>query len=108
MTSIKVGNRNLGTYNYNTVTGVLNSQTYGNGDTVTYTYDNLGRVKTTTYSDGLTIYYAYSGEGDLYSVTSWKNIILITPVPAGKPAGTGRKSRIIIRSIITSRICRAM
>ena len=65
----------------------LNSQTYGNGDTVTYTYDNLDRVKTTTYSDGLIINYAYSGEGDLHSVTSWKNIILITPVPAGSQAG---------------------
>ena len=48
--------------------GLLTSQAYGNGDSVSFTYDNLGRVKTTTYSDGRILTYRYTGDGQLYSV----------------------------------------
>ena len=50
VTSMKVGTRTLASYQYGPNNGLLLSQTYGNGDIVAFTYDTLGRVKTTTYS----------------------------------------------------------
>ena len=52
---------------------MLLSQTYGNGDQVSFTYDNLGRTKTTTYMDDdenivRVLSYIYTGDGQLYSV----------------------------------------
>ena len=69
VTSMKVGSRTLASYQYGPNNGLLLSQTYGNGDIVSFTYDNLGRVKTTTYDDGRVLLYTYNGEGRLYSVT---------------------------------------
>ena len=70
MTSAKVGSRTLSTYTYGANNGPLTKQTYGNGDTVAYTYDDLGRVKTSTTSDGKTVVYTYNGEGKLHSATT--------------------------------------
>ena len=69
VTSMKVGSRTLASYQYGPNNGLLLSQTYGNGDIVAFTYDTLGRVKTTTYDDGRVLTYTYNGEGHLYSVT---------------------------------------
>ena len=68
-TEISVGTRLLASYVYNQNNGSLVTQTYGNGETVSYEYDHLGRVIKTTYSSGLVLTYAYTGEGYLYSVT---------------------------------------
>ena len=71
-TAIKVGTRVLAQYNYYPNNGPLQTQTYGNGHTVNYTYDNLGRTKTVTHAGGRTLTYAYTGDGQLYSVTETK------------------------------------
>ena len=67
MLSAKVGNRNLSTNTYASGNGQMTKQTYGNGASITYTYDILGRVKTATYADGRKLTYAYNGEGELHS-----------------------------------------
>ena len=46
-----------------------NGQTSGNGNAVSFTYDILGRAKTTTYSDGRVLTYTYTGDGELYRIT---------------------------------------
>ncbi|HIT33990.1 MAG TPA: DNRLRE domain-containing protein, partial [Candidatus Faecousia intestinigallinarum] len=66
MTSFQVGNRNLANYSYQPGNGLLSQQTYGNGDSVSLTYDHLGRVTAETFSDGRTVSHVYNGEGDLY------------------------------------------
>ena len=75
-TSISVGSGAdaiaLAAYNYGANNGLLTSQTYGNSDSVSFTYDNLGRVKTTTYSDGRVLTYRYTGDGQLYCVQDSK------------------------------------
>ena len=72
MTELKVGSRTLATYTYGTGNGLLQKQTYGNGDSVSFDYDDLGRTKTATYSDGLVLTYVYNGEGNLHSLTETK------------------------------------
>ena len=77
--SIKVGQqpqdnqepkpRTLVTNTYDADSGLLEKQTYGNGHTVTFEYDNLGRTKKVIYSNGPTLTYAYTGDGQLHSVT---------------------------------------
>ena len=67
---IKVGTAiTLASYTYGPKNGNLSVQTYGNGDTVSYTYDNLGKVKTVSWSDGRTVTYTYNGEGSIYSIS---------------------------------------
>ena len=63
-----MGTQQLAAYTYGTGNGQLIKQTYGNGDYVSFTYDNLGRVKTATYSEGRKLTYRYTGDGQLYSV----------------------------------------
>ncbi len=70
---IKVGNKVLAEYVYGDSNGMLLSQSYGNEDSVSFTYDNLGRAKTTTYMDEdenivRVLSYIYTGDGQLYSV----------------------------------------
>ena len=69
MLSAKVGNKTLATYTYGPKNGPLLQQTYGNGDVLTFTYDDLGRMETATYDDGTVLTYHYNGEGTLHSVT---------------------------------------
>lgn len=78
MTELKVGSQTLANYAYGTGNGLLQKQTYANGDSVSFTYDNLGRAKTATYSDGLVLTYVYNGEGNLHSLTEEKNGTSVT------------------------------
>ena len=65
MTSISVGSRELASYDYGTQNGNLRSMTYGNGATVSYTYDSLDRVTEEKWGDTLKYQYFYNAEGDL-------------------------------------------
>ncbi len=68
-TQIRVGGQILASYQYASGNGPLMKQTFANGDTVSFTYDYLGRIKTETLDDGRIVTYTYNGEGQLYSVT---------------------------------------
>lgn len=68
LTGIQVGGIPLARYEYAAKNGNLTNQSYGNGDSVSFTYDNLGRVVTSTYSSGRTLDYTYTGDGQLYSI----------------------------------------
>ena len=65
MTGISVGSRQLASYDYGTQNGSLRSMTYGNGTTVSYTYDILDRVTEEKWNGTLKYQYAYSSDGYL-------------------------------------------
>jgi RHS repeat-associated protein len=70
-TSISVGSTapySLGTYTYAANDGLLTGMSYGNGATVSYTYDNYGRKTQTTSSDGDSYRYRYTGDGQLWQM----------------------------------------
>ena len=67
--SIKVGSTTLATYTYTSRNNYLQMLAYGNQDSVQYTYDILGRVTKETYEDGDTVTYAYDNDGALATVT---------------------------------------
>ena len=70
-TAIRVGTAstyNLGTYTYAQNDGLLTGMAYGNGDSVSYTYDNYGRKTQTTSSDGDSYRYRYTGDGQLWQM----------------------------------------
>ena len=66
---IQIGGRTLASYSYTDRNHYLSSLTYGNGDTLQYTYDKTGRVTKQTYEDGTTVAYQYGSDGALASVT---------------------------------------
>ena len=66
--SIKVGSRELANYTYTSRNNYLDTLEYGNDDSVKYTYDDLGRIKTQTYEDGDTVSYGYDNNGALATV----------------------------------------
>jgi YD repeat-containing protein len=76
--SIKIGSWTLATYAYTAQDHDLSVLTYGNGDRVTYTYDDYGRVILETYEDGSTIAYAYDNDGALATVTDSESGIKTT------------------------------
>ena len=53
------------TYEGNVNNGRLTTMTYGNGDSVSYTYDAFDRQRTAAYNDGTTYHYDYSSDNDL-------------------------------------------
>ena len=55
----------LATYDYGEQNGHLNSMTYGNGDSITYHYDNLDRLTEEAWGDGTSYEYFYNSEGAL-------------------------------------------
>ncbi len=69
LTGIMVGGVQLVSYQYGPKNGALQKQTYGNGDSVSFEYDNLGRITKSTYSSGRVLRYTYTGDGQLYSIT---------------------------------------
>lgn len=70
MTQVSIGadtaqSRVLATYDYGNRNNHLNSMTYGNGDKITYTYDELDRIIKETWNDGTSYEYIYNSEGAL-------------------------------------------
>ena len=53
------------TYEGNVNNGRLATMAYGNGDSVSYTYDAFDRQRTAAYNDGTTYHYDYSSDNDL-------------------------------------------
>jgi len=67
---VKVGNRELAEYRYtDDPDRFLSSMIYGNNDSITYTYDGMGRVVKETFEDGSTVTYEYDNDGALATVT---------------------------------------
>ncbi len=66
--SVKIGEDVLAAYEY-TTNNELSALDYGNGDSVSYTYDELGRVVTKVFEDGETYRYTYHESGELATVT---------------------------------------
>ena len=52
-------------YEGNVNNGRLSRMTYGNGDSVSYTYDAFDRQRTAAYNDGTTYHYDYSSDNAL-------------------------------------------
>ena len=75
-TTTKVGNRTLSTNTYYGYDGKmvgaggnLKTTTYGNGDSVSYTYDKLDRLTKKVYTDGRYVTYTYNAESQLTKLT---------------------------------------
>ncbi len=70
VSSIKIGTRTLASYSYTEDQNrYLDTLTYGNGDHVTYAYDDQGRVISETYEDGGSVTYDYDNTGALATIT---------------------------------------
>ena len=70
MTEVSVGEdvedaRVLASYSYGSENNHLDSMTYGNGDSIEYTYDDLDRMTQETWDDGTSYLYMYNAEGAL-------------------------------------------
>ncbi|QAA33772.1 DNRLRE domain-containing protein [Clostridium manihotivorum] len=63
--TVDVGSQRLITNNYDTRTGQLNDSTYGNGQKVSSTYDDLYRVIAKSFNDQVRFSYQYDGSGNL-------------------------------------------
>ena len=80
-TAVKVGSTPLASYEYEKIGNSTNSadgggnltkMTYGNNQSVSYSYDNLDRLIKKTYNDtGSYVEYAYNSEGALARVSSY-------------------------------------
>lgn len=66
---IGIGGITLAEYTYGAKNGSLQKQTYGNGDYITFEYDNLQRTTKATYSSGRVLTYTYTGDGQLHTIT---------------------------------------
>ena len=66
--NIRVGSRTLATYGYTPETNYLSALDYGNGDSVQYTYDSLGRTMAQTWEDNDAVTYAYDNSSGLASI----------------------------------------
>ena len=70
MTEVSIGEnvedaRGLASYSYGSNNNHLDSMTYGNGDSIEYTYDDLDRMTQETWDDGTSYLYMYNAEGAL-------------------------------------------
>ena len=64
--SVQVGQRTLISHTYSTdANRNLTQSTYGNGDSVSYTYDSLVRTTGKSYENGDTVDYIYDNNGNL-------------------------------------------
>lgn len=96
-----VGSCTLATYEYEPGNGQMKKQTFGNGDKIFFTYDNLGRTKTVTYDDPTVTHddtivtYIYNGEGALHSITEKQGtnttLYLYTYDSIGRPISCEKK-----------------
>ena len=66
--NVKIGSRTLASYTYTSQNNYLDTLAYGNSDSVKYTYDKQGRVTKQTYEDGATVTYRYDNDGALATV----------------------------------------
>lgn len=74
VTSIKIGNNiTLSTSSYMSYNGNKESTTYGNGNQITYTYDEFNRIKTINRTDD-SFKYIYDNSGNLAKVVSSNDI----------------------------------
>lgn len=65
-TAVKVGTQNLVTYSYQSDLSKLASMTYGNGDKVSYNYNNFGEVSRITMGDAADYYgFKHNANGDI-------------------------------------------
>ena len=71
-TAVSVGGSPLARYQYVENTGKVDTMTYGNRASVTYTYDLLDRMAGETWSSGDRIRYAYDGNGQVERILSEK------------------------------------
>ncbi len=71
-TEISAGSNTLASYTYNTGNGKLSTLTYGNGDSVRYTYDELDRIEQIEYNNGTgyvtAVKYVYNADGNVYLI----------------------------------------
>ncbi len=65
---IRIGSRSLASYSYTARNHYLERLDYGNDDYVKYTYDKLGRVTKQTFEDGDTVAFTYDNSGALAKV----------------------------------------
>ena len=66
--SVKVIPQLLADDSYESVTNLLKTLAYSNGDVVQYTYDNQGRLTKQTFEDNDTVTYLYDNDGILSTV----------------------------------------
>jgi len=66
---VRVGNETLASYTYEAKTGYLKTMTYGNGFSIRYAYDILGRTTSVYQDEMLRLSYEYDGDGNLYKFT---------------------------------------
>lgn len=69
LNEIGIGGITLAKYTYGAKNGSLQKQTYGNGNYITFEYDNLQRTTKATYSSGRILTYTYTGDGQLHTIT---------------------------------------
>ena len=65
---IKAGSFTLADYTYNQNNGKLSSITYGNGDVVSYVYDELENLKEIWYNGVKNYEYTYSETGQIHTI----------------------------------------
>ena len=70
MQSVQAGSRTLIRHSYSTDGNhQLTRSDYGNGDSVSYGYDSLGRTTSVRYEDGAQVDYTYDNNGNLGLLT---------------------------------------
>lgn len=68
--SIHIGSDPLITHTYSSSPNFyLTKSTYANDDSISYNYDDLGRITSKTYEDGASISYVYDSNGNLGLMT---------------------------------------
>jgi len=68
-TKVEIGEQVLAEYSYAEITNYLTALEYGNDNSVEYEYDAKGRLLKQTYEDGDTVTYTYDNNGALATVT---------------------------------------
>lgn len=74
-TSVAVGGRTLTTNTFNLQAGLPTGSTYGNGDTVTYSYDNKERLVGKSFNGTPAVSYKYDAMGSLVETEDLLNNI---------------------------------
>ena len=100
VTSVMVGGIELVENTYGIKNGQLLQQTFSNGASVSFAYDELGRIKTETRREGETVTctrtYTYTGDGQLFSVRETKGqvstLYLYTYDTLGRLIGSEKKT----------------